>query len=308
MQKDPVIDCIVAARKPDASFAAVLDGIEEQTVRPRHIIILNQGERYWKNSFVRGRKGVEVYHVSPSDRGCGTLQNFGAGLTDADFVVFMGQDVVPADDRVFSKMLRPFRNRMVKVSYARQVPDTRSGVVDGYETLMRFPAENHVRREKDIAQYGFGTFFSSNGCAMYEMSYFRESGGFAAPVIRDEDILYAAAAIRRGYAVAYCGGAEVYRNVRRSDRAIFRQAFDRGVAIAEHPELFAGIRTADMREEYEDTLSLMRSAGMDSYISRFRMRRQLYLRGISLGKRYRMLPRRTLRSLSGNGSYFDNRG
>ena len=73
--------------------------------------------------------------------------------------------------------------------------------------------------------------------------YFREAEGFTGRTIFNEDMIYAAGAIQAGYGVAYVPEARVIHSHNLSPMQQFRRNFDMAVSQAEHPEIFAEIRS-----------------------------------------------------------------
>ena len=300
MKRNARVDVVIPVSRPDVRLRALLDALARQSMRPAHILIINAEEKYWKDEYVKDHPEAEIYHTGKKEFVHGTVHNMGAGLVSADAAVFLTQDVLPADDRMISKLLRPLRMSGVKVVYGRQVPDRRSGILDGYEMLMRFPEESVIRSEEDLEALGRNTFFSSNLCAAYDMEAFRELDGFPENCIAAEDQLYAAKAIAAGWSVAYCAGAAVYRNVRLSNADCFRKSFDEGVAFALHPEITGNVRDLPDDEGRERIRQSLEDAGLSGYRLRFEWRQRLRRIGFRLGTKYRSLPQKLVTECSSN--------
>ena len=300
MKRNARVDVVIPVSRPDVRLRALLDALARQSMRPAHILIINAEEKYWKDEYVKDHPEAEIYHTGKKEFVHGTVHNMGAGLVSADAAVFLTQDVLPADDRMISKLLRPLRMSGVKVVYGRQVPDRRSGILDGYEMLMRFPEESVIRSEEDLEALGRNAFFSSNLCAAYDMEAFRELDGFPENCIAAEDQLYAAKAIAAGWSVAYCAGAAVYRNVRLSNADCFRKSFDEGVAFALHPEITGNVRDLPDDEGRERIRQSLEDAGLSGYRLRFEWRQRLRRIGFRLGLKYRSLPQKLVTECSSN--------
>jgi len=300
MKRNARVDVVIPVSRPDVRLRALLDALARQSMRPAHILIINAEEKYWKDEYVKDHPEAEIYHTGKKEFVHGTVHNMGAGLVSAEAAVFMTQDVLPADDRMISKLLRPLRMSGVKVVYGRQVPERRSGILDGYEMMMRFPEESVIRSEEDLEALGRNTFFSSNLCAAYDMEVFRELDGFPENCIAAEDQLYAAKAVAAGWSVAYCATAAVYRNVRLSNADCFRKSFDEGVAYALHPEITGNVRDLPDEEGRERIRQNLEDAGLSGYRLRFEWRQRLRRIGFRLGTKYRSLPQKLVTECSSN--------
>ena len=304
MKRITRVDVVIPVSRPDVRLRALLDALTRQSVRPAHILIINAEEKYWKEEYTKDHPEAEIYHVGRSEFVHGTVHNLGAGLVSAEAAVFLTQDVLPADDRMISKLLRMLRTEGVGLVYGRQIPERRSGILDGYELLMRFPEESSFRTEEDIDTYGRNAFFCSNICAAYDMEIFRTLEGFPEDCIAAEDQLYAAKVLAAGWRVAYCAGAAVYRNVRLSNTDCFRKSFDEGVAYALHPEIAGNVRDLADEEGTERIRQSLEAAGLSGYRPRFEWRQRIRKMGFRLGMRFRKLPAAMVTECSSNRRYW----
>ncbi|MBQ6469403.1 MAG: glycosyltransferase [Lachnospiraceae bacterium] len=304
MRRNARVDVVIPVSRPDARLRALLDALSRQSMRPAHILIINAEEKYWKEEYVKDHPEAEIYHIGKKEYIHGNVHNMGAGLVSADAAVFLTQDVLPSDDRMISKLLRPMRSEDVKVVYGRQIPERRSGIMDGYEMMMRFPDESGIRTEEDLAAAGRNACYNSNICAAYDMEAFRALDGFPENCIAAEDQLYAAKVLAAGWSVAYCAGAAVYRNVRLSNADCFRKSFDEGVAYAQHPGIVGTIRDIRDEEGSERIRQLLEEAGLSSYRLRFEWRQRVRRIGFRLGTNYRKLPARLAEECSSNRRFW----
>ena len=306
MNRRGKVDVVIPVSRPDARLRALLDALARQSIRPAHILIINAEEKYWKEEYVKDHPEAEIYHIGKNNFVHGTVHNMGAGLVSAsaEAAVFLSQDALPADDRMISKLLRPLRSEDVKVVYGRQIPERHSGILDGYELMMRFPDESRFYTEEDLSYAGRNACFNSNICAAYDMTAFRELDGFPENCIAAEDQLYAAKVISAGGSVAYCAGAAVYRSVRLSNTDCFRKSFDEGVAFAQYPEITGSIRDLRDEESTQRIMQLLEEAGLSSYRLRFAWRQRVRRIGFRLGSRYRKLPDRLVRECSSNRRFW----
>jgi len=169
---------------------------------------------------------------------------------DADFYLFLTQDALPCDDTLIEDIMMPFVDKNVMVSYARHIPYRGADKIERFARLMNYPATSEIKSKESIKTLGIKTFFSSNSCAMYRGSYFREVGGFKDGLIMNEDMEYAARVIMDDKKVSYTAEARVYHSHMFRSRDIFMRYFDIGVFFKTNREI------TDHLKEYESANSI----------------------------------------------------
>ncbi len=299
------VDVIIPSYRPDGSFRNLLKMLSAQTFPVSHILVINTDEDGWDEALIRGIPKAEVFHIEKEEFDHAATRNMGAGFSDADYLVFMTQDAMPADDNLILSLLRPFEDPAVKAVYGRQLPKKDCRIAEGFVRSYNYPPEGHVRSLKDLPQYGIKTFFCSNVCAAYDHRVFRELNGFSEPSIFNEDMIYAGRLMRLGYSVAYAAGAEVYHSHNYSNRIQFRRNFDNGVSQAMHPELFDGVPSeGEGRKMVRYVVRRLRSVHRSYLIPGFLVQCAFRLAGFRFGKKYRSLPFRTVVRMSLNREFW----
>ena len=127
--------------------------------------------------------------------------------------------------------------------YGRQLATTESSYDEQYARQFNYPAQSFVKTQQDLARLGIKTYFESNVCCMYRRDIFDRLGGFIDHTIFNEDMIYCGKLLQAGYASAYEASAEVYHAHHYSGCQQFHRNFDLGVSQADHPEIFAGLRS-----------------------------------------------------------------
>ena len=221
--------------------------------------------------------------------------------------MFMTQDALPADLFLVERLLSAFENPIVKAAYARQMPGRDCVLTEGCVRSFNYPENSWVRTFNDLPKYGIKTYFCSNVCAMYEMHTFRQMGGFLPPAIFNEDMVYAARIQHLGYGVAYCADARVYHSHNYTPSQQFHRNFDNGVSQAMRPEIFRGVSSAgEGRKMVRFVTDYLRKAGKTYLLPGFYRECFAKLAGFRLGKMYRLLPRKMVKSFSMNPDFFDS--
>lgn len=147
--------------------------------------------------------------------------------TTGDFVLFMTQDAVPADDEYIERLLKPFDDPRIAVVSGRQLPKSDARPFERLVRQYNYPATSFTRGKEDIQTYGIKTFYTTDVCSAYRRTAFLECGGFPRPCNMSEDMYMAAKLVAAGYLVAYAADACVYH----SHNLLPSQQYSRNYAI-----------------------------------------------------------------------------
>jgi rhamnosyltransferase len=152
---------------------------------------------------------------------------------------------------------------------------------------------------------GIKTFFCSNVCAAYRRDVYEKLGGFVRHTIFNEDMIYAAAAIRAGYGIAYEAGAQVVHSHNYTNIQQLRRNFDLGVSQAQHPEVFgAASSESEGKRLVGDTWRYLKKRKRLYRFPGFCVQCAFKYAGYLLGKHYRMLPRGLILKITANREYW----
>ena len=233
------VDAVIPAYKPGHDLRELVEKLLDQTVRLGRIIIINTDREYFDEKEYLIAPAVEVVHITRHEFAHAGTRDMGLRMSDADYVLFMTMDAIPKDNYLVEKLLSGFRRAdNIAVSYARQLPKKDCNRIEQITREFNYPAQSRVQTSDDIKELGIKAYFCSDVCAMYDTSIYRSLGGFKAPAIFNEDMVYAAGALDAGYAVSYCADALVYHSHNYTGRQYYRRNFDLGVSQADHPEIF----------------------------------------------------------------------
>lgn len=233
------VDAVIPAYKPGHDLRELVEKLLDQTVRLGRIIIINTDREFFDEKEYLIAPAVEVAHITRHEFDHAGTRDMGLRMSDADYVLFMTMDAIPKDNYLVEKLLSGFRRAdNIAVSYARQLPKKDCNRIEQITREFNYPAQSRVQTSDDIEELGIKAYFCSDVCAMYDTSIYRSLGGFKAPAIFNEDMVYAAGALDAGYAVSYCADALVYHSHNYTGRQYYRRNFDLGVSQADHPEIF----------------------------------------------------------------------
>lgn len=303
------IDVIIPLYKPGKELFELLDLLKKQTKPIQNIILMNTEEKYFERltygtDFVHAYPNVKVYHLSKKEFDHGRTRHAGVKKSDADVFVTMTQDALPANEKLIENLTANLTGK-VAVAYARQLPREDCRPEERLSRDFNYPSESRVKTAEDLQTLGIKTYFCSNVCAAYRRELYEELGGFVKRAIFNEDMIYAAKVIEKGYAIAYEAGAEVIHSHNYSNGQQLHRNFDMGVSQAEHPEIFENVpsESEGMKLVKSTTKELLKQK-MWWRIPGFYMQCAGKYVGYFLGKHYKKLPRKMILALTSNKEYW----
>lgn len=291
------IDIIIPVYKPDQKFLALVDKLEHQTVAVNKIIIMNTERQYFDRlvkgtSFFEKYRNVCVINLKKEDFDHGLTRRQGVEQSDAQVFVMMTMDAMPVDEDLVEKLTAPLEREDVAVSYGRQMAGKNSGEIERYTRKFNYPGKGCEKSAKDVEKLGIKAFFCSNVCAAYRRDIYDRLGGFVSRTIFNEDMIYAAGAIKAGYKIVYAADAKVVHCHNYTYRQQFRRNFDLGVSQADHPEVFEAVSSEGEGAALirKTTVHLWKS-GKKRLIPGLYISSCFKYAGYLLGKHYKGLPK-----------------
>ena len=214
---------------------------------PNHIYIIHtmaEGKEEKKeNSRYAGMNNLSIINIRKEEFNHGGTRNKGVSMSDAEFVLMMTQDAVPADTHLLEELVRPFAEEQVAATYARQLATKEVGVIEQYTRTFNYPEQEQKKTKEDLKRLGIKTYFCSDVCAMYRKSVYEKMGGFVTKTIFNEDMIMASKMIQAGYAIVYAAKAKVYHAHKYTGLQQFQRNFDLGVSHREFSEIFDQVKS-----------------------------------------------------------------
>lgn len=299
------VDVVIPTYQPDEKFEQLLVRLHKQTVKPRHIYIINTEENFFRSEEAKKYEDITITHISKYEFDHGGTRNQGASMSDADFILFITQDAVPKNKHLVEKLLGAFQDEQVAAAYARQLGDAKKDYMEHYTRVFNYPPESRKKTIEDLNELGIKTFFCSNVCAMYRRSLFEDVGGFACHAIFNEDMMMAAELVQGGYAIYYAADAKVTHWHSYTGLQQLKRNFDVAVSQQQAGELFTKVKS-----EKEGIRLVVRTCGhMLKHGKFYLIPKVIWISGFKfigfqLGKRYRKLPKSWIRKLSLNPDFW----
>ncbi len=237
------ISVIIPALNAEKELPELLKALSGQTVQPDEIL-LTDSESADSTRQIAEAEGVRVIPVLRKDFDHGGTRDMALRASAGDVIVFLTQDAVPADSRFLENLIRPLEQEKVAVVTGRQLPKANATPMEKLVREFNYPADSHIRSETDVERMGIKAFFCSDVCAAYNRQVYLELGGFEHPLKTNEDMFYAAKAIRNGYRVAYEADARVLHSHNFTLKEQYRRNRIQGYEIERHRALLGDVSQA----------------------------------------------------------------
>ncbi|MCH5265459.1 MAG: glycosyltransferase [Lachnospiraceae bacterium] len=304
-----MVDVIVPVYRPDEKLKLLIEKLNVQTVKPAHVFFMQTltggaEDEQVKELLLQAESAV-ITPVKKEDFDHGGTRNQAAAMSEAEFMLFLTQDVVPVDEYLIEKLLEAMKGENTATAYGRQLPGEDVGVIEQYTRQFNYPAESSVKSGKDLEKLGIKTYFCSNACAMYRKSVYEQMGGFVLHTIFNEDMIMAAHVIGAGYDIAYVAEAMVVHAHKYTYRQQFTRNFDLAVSQRQYREIFDGVKSeSEGIRLVKDTAKYLLKWGKWYLLPDLVFQSGFKFLGYRFGKKYDKLPRWLVKKCSMNKSYW----
>jgi GT2 family glycosyltransferase len=224
-----IISIIIPTWNAGKRFPELLEALKLQTVSCEITVVDSSSSD--GTEVVAKAHGAKTILIDKKDFDHGGTRNLGVRSSAGDYLIFMTQDVLPANERVVENLLRPLQDPDVALCYGRQVAREDAAPLERFARAFNYPEKAEVKGRDHIRSMGIKTFFFSDACSAARRKEFEEFGGFPEKTIMNEDMLLASKMILTGYKVAYEPSAVVYHSHHYSLNEQFGRYFDIGVAL-----------------------------------------------------------------------------
>jgi len=233
-----MISVVIPTFNAGAEFQKLLDALDCQTIKPKTIYIVDSGSDDGTVATAENH-GCEVLTINRQDFDHGTARNLPTSKTKTEFVVFLTQDAIPADECMLAELIKPMQvDSNIAMCYGRQLPKPEATPLERFAREFNYPTQSILKTAANINTLGLKTFFCSNVCSAVRKSLFEKLGGFQENVMTNEDMLFAAKAIHNSYSIYYSATAKVYHSHSYSSFETFKRYFRIGRFFAANKRFF----------------------------------------------------------------------
>ncbi len=301
---EKTIDIIIPAYKPGKEFSELIRRLMKQTAPPQNIFILQTMAEGVPLLQPQDEK-IHIYPIQKEEFDHGKTRAYGAELSKADYILFMTQDAMPADNRLLEHLKKGFETERTGITYARQLAGKDADILEKMARLHNYPEKSLFKTKEDLERLGIQTYFCSDVCAMYDRRLYEELGGFSYPTIFNEDMIMASKVIQAGYGVYYAAEACVIHSHSYTCRQQFKRNFDLGVSQKQYSEIFEAVSSEKEGAGFaKKTIAALCKKGRFWKAVYFAWQCGFRLSGYRMGLHYDKLPRCLLLRCTMSPSYF----
>ncbi len=230
------VSVIIPTLNAEATIEPLLSALEKQSLPPEEIIVVDSSSTDQTAEIIRRHSSARLISIPRETFNHGGTRDTAAREAGGDVLLFMTQDAIPVNERLIEIFTHALGDHpQAAAAYARQIP---AAVARPREKMVRsfsYPEKSEVHdRETSL---GLRTFYLSNVCAAYRKETYLALGGFETDLRTNEDMLFAAKAIKAGYQILYTAEAEVIHSHDLSLAEQYRRNRLQGYELARHREL-----------------------------------------------------------------------
>lgn len=238
----PSFAVIVPTLNPGQAWPPLLDALKAQAGAAPLLMIDSSSD---DGSVEQAeQRGLRVIRIARGEFDHGGTRQRAAEAVEAEVLIYLTQDALPAAPDTLAQILAPFADPQVGAAYGRQLPRPGAGAIEAHARLFNYPAQPHRVQLADAARLGLKAPFMSNSFAAYRRRALLAVGGFPRGVINSEDMYVGARLLQAGWTLAYAAQAVVYHSHRYSPWQDFQRYFDIGVFHAREPWIRASFGRA----------------------------------------------------------------
>ena len=300
------VSVIIPTLNASKELEVLLLALLRQNKKADEIVVIDSSSDDDTQSICKKYHEVKLLNIARRQFDHGGTRAIAVDQTMGEFVLFLTQDAVPADEKYISSLLAPFADERIAMVSGRQCAKATARLSEKLTREFNYPAQSNVRSKEDIKQLGIKTFFASDVCSAYRKSAYYAVGGFAHPILTNEDMLIAASFLEAGYKIAYAHKAEVIHSHNFTLGQQFKRNFDVGVFLSTYAHHFGKLQVDG------EGIKMVKSVG-GQLLARKAYQHILYyaaeciskVLGSKLGKIYTKLPAGLVKKCSANKNYWN---
>ena len=198
MEGNRTVDVLIPTYKPDQRCVQLVKRLLNQSVQVNRIYLIDTESGIFPKELYTISDRVKIHRILPEEFDHGGTRNLGAEMSDAEILVYMTQDAMPADQFLIERLLYGFSYENVAAVYARQLPAADCQFIERYTREFNYPKTSRLKSKEDLSKLGIKTYFCSNVCAAYQKDVYERLGGFVRKTIFNEDMILAGRMVQEG--------------------------------------------------------------------------------------------------------------
>ncbi len=227
------VSVIIPTLNAGTSIGELLDRLLSQTSKPFEIILIDSSSED-DTVFIAKQKNVNIISIDRKNFNHGKTRNMAAEKANSEILVFMTQDALPYDRNMLVNLTKPLSEPKIVASYGRHIPYPDAPISESFSRNFNYPEKSFIKGFEDLKNMGIKTFFFSNSCSAVRKKEFMEAGKFPENVRANEDMIFAANLLRKGYKIAYASDAKIMHSHNYSLLSLFRRYYNIGSSLKKH--------------------------------------------------------------------------
>lgn len=203
---------VIRAYNEGAHLGRLLEGIRRQTLRDVEIILVDSGSTD-DTVAIAERHGAVIVRIRPEEFTFGRSLNLGLAAASADLTVIASAHVYPVYPDWLERLLEPFADPSVALTYGRQ-----RGAESSYFSEQQIFARWYPPRSQPRQPH---PFCNNANAAIRRALWERQPYDETLPGL--EDLAWARWAQSQGYAIAYVAEAEVVHVHHETPRGVYNR-------------------------------------------------------------------------------------
>ncbi len=193
-----MLSVIIRTYNEAAHIGRLFDGIEQQTITPDQVIVVDSGSSDGTAEIARAR-GAEIHAIAPAEFTFGRSLNRGCAAATGDIVVIASAHVRPVLNTWLERLVEPLGDELVALAYGRQVGDRTTKFSEHQVLAKWFPERSEPRQSHP--------FCNNANAAIRRSLWLRRT--YDESLTGLEDLDWAHWAMQEGWAISYVAAASV---------------------------------------------------------------------------------------------------
>lgn len=246
----PTVSVLIPTLNASEWLPKQLEALNRQSTPITEIVLIDSESEDSTLAIAAADPLCRIMHVKRTDFDHGGTRDKAARTCTSDFIWFLTQDAIPADQHCLGELIKAVADKDVAAAYARQIAAKGASHIEQLNRLTNYPTESFTRSADDIEKLQIRAFFMSNTCCLYKREIYIECGGFRHGLPTNEDLLMAATFLQKGYRTAYCATAWVWHTHNMTLKQWYRRSFDIAAFMDMHKDSLCGVKAMGEGRKY----------------------------------------------------------
>jgi len=211
---------VIRAYNEASHIGRLLEGVKQQTVKDVELILVDSGSTD-DTVAIAETFGAQVLRIRPEEFTFGRSLNLGVRAASCELVVIASAHVYPVYPDWLERLLEPFADPQVVLSYGKQRGANSSKFSEHQIFQQWFPDQSHPQQAYP---------FCNNANAAIRRSLW-EGHPYDESLTGLEDLAWAKWAAAQGYSIAYVAEAEIIHLHHETPRGVFNRYKREGMAF-----------------------------------------------------------------------------